>query len=173
MVMFTADYANQSEMGWSIVEIMIVIAMIGILASLIFPTITSYQYYGRDAERASDVESIARAFEISYLRDAPSGGPTYPNTTRATTFSGYTSLFQGQDLSITKAPGTTSTTSIIAANNTTQPQSPTIDQYVYLPLTATGTLCNATTTCVRFLLYYRVENANGDSVRVIESVRQQ
>lgn len=173
MVMFTAGKATARESGWSIVEMMIVVALIGILAGLAFPTVMSYRYSGRDAERQSDVESIARAFEISYLRDAPASGPTYPTTTRATNTSDYTNLFQGQDLSITKAPETTTATSIVAASNTTQPQDPGIDQYIYLPLTATNTLCNSTDACVRFLLYYRVENTNGNSVRVVESIRQQ
>lgn len=170
--MFTGQVKSRED-GWSIIEMMIVVAVIGILAGLAFPTVTSYRAYSRDAERASDVESIARAFEMSYLRDAPSSGPTYPTTSRATNVSGYDSLFQGQDRAITKAPESTSTTSLVAASATTQPQNPDLDQYIYLPLTADGTLCNSTSACVRFLLYYRVENTNGDSLRVIESVRQQ
>lgn len=173
MVMFTTGQVRNRENGWSIVEIMIVVAMIGILAGLAFPTVTAYRTYSHDAERASDVESIARAFEMSYLRDAPSSGPTYPTTGRATDISDYDSLFQGQDRAITKAPESTSTTSLVAATNTTEPQNPSLDQYIYLPLTADGELCNSTSTCVRFLLYYRVENTNGDSLRAIESIRQQ
>lgn len=163
--------AGQQSRGFTIVELIIVMTIIGILASLNFAIVRSYQYSGRDAERASDVESIARAFEISYLRDATGAGPSYPTVSKATTVSNYSSLFKGQDLDMTRAPGTTTGTSIVAATNTTQPQTPTKGQYIYLPLTASNTLCDTTDVCVRFLLYYLEED--GGAVKVTESIHQQ
>lgn len=159
--------------GLTVVELLIVIVLIGLLASLSFSIVQSYQYAGRDAERTSDVESIARSFEISYLRDVPlSGNPTYPNTTQAVDTSGYSDLFRGQDLNATRAPGVANGTSIVAATSTTQPQNPTKDQYIYLPLRGDGSLCgSAATDCVRFLLYYRLEDET--SLRQVESIRQQ
>lgn len=166
-------FSTPDERGLTIVELVLVITIIGILASLSFAIVQSYQYAGRDAERTSDSESIARAFEISYLRDATATGPSYPDTSDATTTANYGTLFKGQDLDMTRAPGRTSGTSIVAATNTTKPQAPTKDQYIYLPLTAAGALCadSSTSLCVRFSLYYR--NEDGDQVRVVESIRQQ
>lgn len=157
--------------GVTIIELLIVMVIIAILSGLSITVVNSYRFAGRDAERDSDVESIARAFEVSYLRDATASGPSYPTTQKATTISGYTSLFKGQSLDATKAPDTAAATSIVAATSTTQPQSPTKDQYIYLPLTASGSLCNASELCVRFLLYYRLEAST--AIKTIESIHQQ
>lgn len=171
--MLVVNYQDSKTTGLTVVELLIVIVIIGILASLSFSIFQSYQYAGRDAERTSDVEAIARSFEISYLRDIPtSGNPTYPNAAQAVDVGNYKSLFSGQDLEATRAPGISAGTSIVAANNTSQPQNPTKDQYVYMPLRADGSLCGSTySDCVRFLLYYRLEDET--SLRVIESIRQQ
>lgn len=170
--MFTAIAAPRTnEHGMTIVELLTVMIIIGILSGLSLTIIDSYRYSGRDNERTSDVESIARSFEISYLRDATSNGPSYPTTQRATTTSGYGALFKGQSLDATKAPDTTAATSIIAATSNTQPQAPTKNQYIYLPLTSSGSLCNGTELCVRFILYYRFEATN--TVQTVESIHQQ
>lgn len=155
----------------TIIELLTVMVIIGILSGLSLSIIDSYRYNGRDNERISDVESIARSFELSYLRDATSNGPSYPTTQRATDTANYGSLFTGQGLDKTKAPDTTSATSIIAAASNAQPQNPTKDQYIYLPLTSTGALCNGTDLCVRFILYYRLEATN--AVQTVESIHQQ
>lgn len=166
------ENANKRAVGMTIVELMVVISVIGILAGLTMSIVLSHRYAGRDAERISDVESIARAFETSYMRDATTtSGPSYPTTTTATTVSGYDSLFRRQSLSITKAPDTTTATSIVAATTTAQPQAPTKNQYIYLPLTSSNSLCTTGPTCVRFLLYYRLEGTN--TVQVVESIHQQ
>lgn len=157
--------------GYTIIELMVVMVIIGILAGLSTTIILSYRYQGRDSERKSDVEAIARSFEISYLRDATASGPSYPTTQKATDTSGYASLFKGQSLDATKAPDTTAATSIVAATTTTRPQSPTKDQYIYLPLAADGSLCNGNSLCVRFFLYYRLEG--NSTVYSVESVHQQ
>lgn len=157
--------------GMTIVELLIVMAIIGIIASLSLVTVSSYRYAGRDAERTSDAQAIARSFEISYLRDTTASGPSYPTTTKATDTTSYKALFSGQGLEATRAPGKTTGTSIVAATSITQPQSPSIDQYIYLPLTTSGSLCTGTNICVRFLLYYHLEYK--DQIQVVESVHQQ
>lgn len=170
--MLMAWATNDERMaGMTIIELLVVMTIIGILSGLSITIVNSYRYTGRDAERASDVESIARAFEISYLRDATANGPSYPTTQKATTTSEYASLFRGQSIDATKAPDTTTATSIVAATTATEAQSPTKDQYIYLPLTAGGGLCNGSELCVRFLLYYRPEGSN--TTKVVESIHQQ
>jgi len=125
---------RERESGMTLVELITVMVIIGILSGLTFSIVNSYRYDARNTERTSDAESIARSFEISYIRDATANGPSYPTTQVATTTSGYATLFKGQSLDATKAPDTTTATSIVAATSTTQPQAPTKDQYIYLPM---------------------------------------
>ncbi len=172
-MLMLANAPDSHESGLTLVELIIVMTVIGILVGFSFAIVRSYQYSGRDAERASDAESTARAFEISYLRDATSAGPSYPDTVSATTTSGYSTLFKGQDLDMTRSPGQITGTSIVAATTNSESQTPTKDQYIYLPLTAAGALCTSSTTtpCVRFSLYYRIED--GNTIKIVESVHQQ
>ena len=170
--MFTQKrYSSNYVAGFTVTELIVVMVIIGILSGLAINFIDSYRYSSRNVERVSDTESIARAFEISYLRDTTLNGPSYPTTQGATTVSGYSSLFKNQSLDVTKAPETTADTSIVAATSANMAQSPTKDQYIYLPLTASGSLCSGTELCVRFRLYYRLEGEN--TVKVIESIHQQ
>lgn len=159
--------------GFTVVELITVIVIIGLLSTLTFSLSRSYIYTGQDSERQGDSESIVRAFESSYNFSTTANGPTYPTTNQATDTSLYSTLFKGNDRDITRAPGITTGTSIVAASSTTQPQSPTKDQYIYQPFTATNTLCTTASgaLCVRFTLYYRVKETN--VVKSIESLHQQ
>ena len=56
-----------SRLGFTLVELMIVITMIGILAAAIFPNMTTYLKRARDAVRAANLNTIAvgiSAYEI-------------------------------------------------------------------------------------------------------------
>jgi type II secretory pathway pseudopilin PulG len=46
---------------------MIVIAIIGILAAAIFPTVSGYFARARDAKRYADVRALQQAFEQYYI----------------------------------------------------------------------------------------------------------
>jgi prepilin-type N-terminal cleavage/methylation domain-containing protein len=48
-----------SSKGFTLVELMIVIAIIGILAAALFPSLTSYLARGRDTSRAAGIKEIS------------------------------------------------------------------------------------------------------------------
>lgn len=157
---------NTALSGFSIVELILIIAIVGILAVLSFTYSASARPQARDAERTSDAESIARQFEANYFIKATSAGPTYPSTTDLT--NSFATTFAGADIEITRAPSQTSS-SLINASSTAS-QTPAVNQYIYQPFTSTGSLCSVT-PCVRFIIYYRKETDN--SIQKVESIHQQ
>lgn len=170
--------------GFTVVELVITITIMGILLTLAVVSVNATQANGRDAERKADAESLAmhlERYQSSKNSAIAYSGVSYPGTTYLTTANIATYLPDLQP-SIARAPGVADTAgvSIAAATNTTQtvdgvtPQpSKSNDVYVYQPLTATGTLCTdpaSTGECRRFNLYYYQE-VDG-SVKMISSKAQ-
>lgn len=54
------------KQGFTLMEILIVIAMLGILATIIFGTYLSSLKKGRDSRRKQDLEQVSRALELYY-----------------------------------------------------------------------------------------------------------
>ncbi len=58
--------ARSSQAGFTLMEILIVMVIIGILATLGFGSFMSSQQKGRDARRKSDLSQVSRALEAYY-----------------------------------------------------------------------------------------------------------
>ncbi|MCD8561460.1 prepilin-type N-terminal cleavage/methylation domain-containing protein [Candidatus Saccharibacteria bacterium] len=156
--------------GFTIVEIVITITIMGILLVLAVVNLSSSQVNSRDAERKGDIEAIALHLESYYANESSgsqgqtSAGGTYPGTTQ---IANATSIMPDIDPKSLHAPNVSldDPMSLTPATNATQTvagisPSPTISQYVYQPLTKSGALCatpTATDECRKFNLYYRLE----------------
>jgi len=154
--------------GFTIVELLIVIAIMGILLVLAVVNVRSTQITARDTERKGDVEAIGLALENFYRND-------FRNTDTGTSSGRYpstglvpipSSVLPDLDPKSYIAPGET-TNSLVAATNADQtptgvtPQ-PTLGQYVYQPLSHNGTnwiVCSSG-DCRKFNIYYRLEADN-------------
>lgn len=153
--------------GFTLVELMIIIALVSILGAIGYGGFDSVLPSSRDSKRDLDVSVISEKLELYYETTPVTNGSTYPPTTVGT--AGLATIIDNEE-SI-KAPGQTTNSLVIASSNATQ--SPTVNQYIYQPLTRTGSLCTNTSTalCARYVLYYQRERSG--NVIVINSLRQQ
>ena len=67
---------KQRQSGFTIVELLIVIVIIGILATLVIVTFSGVQQRARDSERKTDINAIAGQLEAVYAKNG-----AYPTLT--------------------------------------------------------------------------------------------
>lgn len=168
---------HMKRSGFTLMELIIVIAIMGILLVLGVVNLRGSQVSSRDAERKSDIEALSSHLETYYTSgsDGSTTLGTYPPTTLTPSVATY--YLRDIDMKSMMAPGITSPdlTFIVATNNiqTTAgvlPQ-PTINQYVYQPLKSDGNLCtDGGDECVKYNLYYRLEANN--TVTMLTSRKQ-
>jgi len=168
--------------GFTIVELIVVISIMGILLILGVVNLTGSQVSARDSERKTDIENIAVHLESYYISnsnpDSESG--SYPTTTMMNSLDAQQLILPDIDIKSLVAPGapSSSITSLVTATNNIQtiagvlpqPQSSSSqNQYVYQPLMQNDTLCT-NYGCQKFNLYYKTE-ADG-VIHIITSKNQ-
>lgn len=158
-----------SQRGFTIVELIITISVIGILLTISVVNLYNTQVKARDSERKADINNIAKHLEIYYSSGSDMVSSQlngYPPTTMASNEEEIVKYLRDIDPLSLRAPKSTSL-SLIAATSSSQPN-PTINQYIYQPLQANGTLCNnINQECRRFNLYYRLED--GSALQIVRS----
>lgn len=160
--------------GFTMVELIIIIAVMGILLVFSVVNLGDSQANGRDSERKADVETISYHLESFYKsgEDISTVIGRYPSIAINASSTVMKRMLRDIDTKSITAPGITDPTStFIASTNSgviTQttaavlPQ-PTKDQYVYQPIQADGTLCTLETQdCRKYNIYYKLEVATTD-----------
>lgn len=152
--------------GFTIVELLIVITLMGILLTLSVVNLRSTQISSRDTERKTDIDTISSQLEIYYKvgTDNSSVLGRYPSTAELNNSTNIQANLRDADLkSFTPPAATSADTGFVVATNNTQttagilPQ-PTTSTYVYQPLQQNETLCNSSAQmCTKFNLYYKLE----------------
>ncbi len=61
---------NRKQQGFTIVELLIVIIVIGILAALVITTFTGIQQKARDSERRTDINALVTPVEAYYAQNS-------------------------------------------------------------------------------------------------------
>ncbi|MCA1807440.1 MAG: type II secretion system GspH family protein [Actinobacteria bacterium] len=136
------------QKGFTIIELLIVIVVIGILATITAVALGGANARARDAKRESDVKSLQTAIEAYYTIEGSSNYPTEANM-NDTAFRD--ANFQGLDESVYQDPN---------AADSTLATTPTADQYAY---EATPAGCdNTTTNCDGYTLTITLEE--GDEI---------
>lgn len=149
--------------GFTIIEVMVVIAIMVILLVLSVINMSGQQKNARDNERKQDADNIARGLERYYNRYAK-----YPDTTTAATAAANSTLPDVETSSYyfsfnsTSAPSFTAVTTPASGLVTeATPSVATTSTIAYLPMTWMNSrweLCNTTSEdCSRFTLFYTPE----------------
>lgn len=150
--------------GFTIVELIVVISIMGILLTLGVVNLRGSQANARDAERKIDIDTIALHLETYYNsgNNVISNPGKYPST--AMNLSNIRNYLRDIDTQSIMAPGITdiNVTFKAATNNLQTPVSvlpqPTFDNYIYQPIQSNGDLCTLDSQdCRKYNLYYRLE----------------
>jgi prepilin-type N-terminal cleavage/methylation domain-containing protein len=166
--------------GFTVVELIITMAIVAILLTLGVVNLRSTEVSGRDSERKGDISNIALFLETVY-NSGTTAQPTYkgayPPTSAVSSSANIETWFAEFDFKNLRAPGVSAPTySITPATNAVQttagvtPQ-PTITTYVYQPIDSSGALCATLGACRKFNLYYLPE-ATGSTVQMTTSRNQ-
>lgn len=157
--------------GFTIIELIIVLAIMGILLVLGVVNLRGSQATARDGERKADVEAIALANESFYnvgnFEDGRDPGTYMSSTTGGGTNSGILQVLRDIDPKSLVAPGKeltflsfkpASCSGVCLQTTSGVTPTPSTDDYIYQPIRSDGALCTTVSQgCRKFNIYYRLE----------------
>ena len=158
--------------GFTIVELIIVITIMGILLVLGVVNLRGSQMNARDTERKGDVESIALNME-SFYTSGTDGSTIFGRYPSTTIIGNETTYLRDVDPKTLASPGLSSPSLVPATCITTCVQTtagvtpqPTEATYVYQPVKSDGSLCaTELEECRKFNIYYKLEVASSNTAQ--------
>jgi len=149
---------KNKQSGFTIVELLIVIVVIGILAGLVITTFSGIQQKARDTERETDIKAMHGQVEAFWAQKG-----YYPSLTDMNTAAFVTANLKGLDAGAFKDPKGANGTLVAA---------PAASVYAYAVKNAGGTSCEADdTTCSSYVLTATLEGTlNGSGTFVKNSL---
>ena len=131
---------NRNQQGFTIVELLIVIVVIGILAGLVITTFTGIQQKARNTERQTDVKAIHGQVEAYYAQNG-----RYPTLANLNDSTWRGANMKGLDAEALKDPKGSAQTLVAT---------PAASAYAYAVFAADGTTAcdNTTTDCAVYTL---------------------
>ncbi len=135
---------KSKQQGFTIVELLIVIVVIGILAALVITTFTGIQKKARDTERNTDIKALHGQVEAYYATKS-----NYPTLTNINDSSWRATNMKGLDQEALKDPKGSGYTVAATQSNT---------QYGYAVTNDSNASCEADeTTCTKYTLTANLE----------------
>jgi prepilin-type N-terminal cleavage/methylation domain-containing protein len=146
---------NKQNKGFTIVELLIVIVVIGILAGLVITTYNGIQQKARNTERTTDLKTFQSQLEAYYANNGryPTStdlGSTSANNLTFIAGAGTTGL-KGMDKETLRDP------KAAAADYSLSTSATPTNKYSYAP--SPGTCDNTTTDCTSYKLYATPEGS--------------
>lgn len=140
---------KQASKGFTIVELLIVIVVIGILAALVVTTYNGIQQKARDTERKTDVKALHGQLEAYQAQNGK-----YPTLGNMQDRSWISTNMKGLDLAALQDPKwSTAATCKDGSNKAIVAGSASANCYVYAPTDGSGGACdNTATDCVKYTL---------------------
>ena len=150
-------FYKRKDKGFTIVELLIVIVVIGILATLVIVTFSGIQQRARNTKRQTDINTVASHVE-AYFAD----NGKYPTLANMNDNAFRTTSLKGLDPAAMKDPKGAAATLVGA---------PVADSYAYEVTDDAGDPCdNSTTDCTKYTLTATYEGTvNGATTYVKQS----
>lgn len=144
-------FSNNSDSGFTIVEILVIILVIGILSTILILTYSGVQVRQRNSTRITDIKLVQSNLETYY---AQSG--FYPTLADLNNSTWTNNNLKGLEPSTLQDPSA-------KTGNPRFADSPTADQYSYQPTAVNGTSpCdNKTVACAKYTLTATLEGNAG------------
>jgi len=93
---------KKNNKGFTLMELLIVVAIIGLLASMILVGLSSFRSRGRDARRVADVKQVQNGLEIYYA--SQSKYPSVSYSSALDSWNNLTTAITGASIGISQIP---------------------------------------------------------------------